>query len=328
MTDSLVSNMSSMTIAPAALSQEVSFVSVGGGRKIVIEDFCRVAVECLPVVLDAATLDRVGEDAKKCAQSSADSEVVHSSRVADAGPPAAETLCRAAIFAKVVSTTLARSGVRTEVLELLVALLNKRVVPVFTSADTAGQELVEVISGTGGSCYCPQGQLPTTQAFTNSGLSGVTLSKHERTSIAYGQFFATGMAALFVSGVFNAVAVSDVAAALTCEAAGTTLEAFDAVHFDICRQHRGQMASASNLRQMLEGSKRCVSSAKSLSFLSMLHSPQIHGPAIDTILYCKKYTSNLHISSVQEFILNIFTGQLNWSSRAVRAVPCSVPWRA
>ncbi|CAM9745772.1 unnamed protein product, partial [Heterosigma akashiwo] len=33
-------------------------------------------------------------------------------------------------------------------------------------------------------------------------------------------------------------------------------EPFDSVHFDICRQHRGQMAVAETLRLFLEGSKR------------------------------------------------------------------------
>lgn len=285
--DQLASSMSSLSVAATV----PTVVSVGGGRKVILEDFCGVAVLSMQVAIDSASLERVDEDAKKCALLPVDVDLVDLQRTGgctSSTAAAAETLCRAAIFAKIVTILHGRSGIRSRVVELLAAMLNKQVVPVLCSAETAGAHLVEAISGVGGSCFSPAGQIDTAQAFKNYGLEGIVLGEHEKASLAYGQFFATGTAALVVSGVFNTVAVSDVVAALTCEAAQITLEAFDSVHFDIYRQHRGQMASSANFRQMLEGSKRCSSSAKSLACPSILHSPQVHGPAIDTILYCKK----------------------------------------
>jgi histidine ammonia-lyase len=130
--------------------------------------------------------------------------------------------------------------------------------------------------------------MPTTLAFSTFALKWIDLNSHEATNLAYSQFFSTAMASLLVSGAFNTIFLLDVVASLSCEASGLSPDAFDAVHFDFNRQHRGQMTSAANLRQLLEGSKRCVSAA--LPGQSTLqHTPQIHGPIAETLQFCKKY---------------------------------------
>ena len=56
-------------------------------------------------------------------------------------------ICRAAIAARLTSLSFGRCRVRETILTLMVDMLNENIVPVFTSPDIAGMELVLALTG-------------------------------------------------------------------------------------------------------------------------------------------------------------------------------------
>jgi histidine ammonia-lyase len=89
----------------------------------------------------------------------------------------------------------------------------------------------------------------------------------------------------------------DPIAALAVEAAGARVDGFDPTLFEILRQHRGQMLSASNLKLLLEGSKRAGSNKTLGESFAEFHSiPQIVGPAQEAIAIATKCVLLLIIS--------------------------------
>ena len=269
---------------------DLSPVGVGGDRKIILDDFANVAVFYHPVVLDVSTLDKLDDDAKRLTQESVQGSVEAAAASADA---CAESVSRAALLVMVIKIMQGRFGIRRVVVQTLVDMINNKTTPVFHSTTTtlnasAGMELVEVLMGQGGNCFTPHGVLPAKEALKTAGISSVQLSQSEASTLIHCQFFTTGASALFVCGVSNAVCMLDVIASLTCEASCVNVYSFDSFTFDICRQQRGQIASSANVRQMLEGSKRCNSSRAIASSESIHQIPQIHGPIQECLLVCKK----------------------------------------
>jgi len=120
--------------------------------------------------------------------------------------------------------------------------------------------------------------------------NGTTLSVSEVSTLTKRDFGQMAQAALLAFGACSLLPIADSAAALTCEFLKAFSEPFESVHFDICRQHRGQMVVAENLRLLLEGSK-CINSRsptepqdpEPIRFV-----PQYHGPVRDSILHATK----------------------------------------
>ncbi|KAI9913729.1 hypothetical protein PsorP6_005772 [Peronosclerospora sorghi] len=91
---------------------------------------------------------------------------------------------------------------------------------------------------------------------------------------------------LAVGGARSLLPVVDAVAAITCETLRADTEAFEAEFVDAARPHRGILASAQNLRLLLDGSKfvnskreENISAAAAVCCI-----PQYHGPARDAIL--------------------------------------------
>lgn len=256
-----------------------SSVVVVGGRKVTVSDVARVAALMYAVTLDCATVEKIDSDLLHV-EHKAESTFSEMKNVAENTANYHNiSICRAALFARVVSLMQCRSGVRSEVIEVLVDMLNADVTPNFSSPDLAGLELCAIITNNGGSCTLNGVVMSSSMAFTLGGIIPVGLSTSEVSTIKMGQFFITGCTCLIASGAANLGLMIDCISALSCDSFGASAEPFEAVHFDTCRQHRGQIASATNLRLLLEGSKRTLASS-SEAFSSI---PQLHGPSLEAI---------------------------------------------
>ena len=195
-------------------------------------------------------------------------------------------VCRAGVFARLVSLVLARCGVRSAIAQLLVDLLNNGIAPVFTSDDLAGKELCLTLVGSSRvSVYTASGEVSTAAlALQAANLRPVLLSKGEADTLLKGQFLCTGAACWVAYGAYNALKAADGVSALTCEALGVSVEGFSTEQFEVARQHRGQMNCAEAMRILLEGSKRTgTSSLTAVATQACLTIPQVHGPASDII---------------------------------------------
>jgi histidyl-tRNA synthetase len=277
--------------------EDSTFTSVtAGARKFLVADVAAVAVGGARIQLDPASLEKCKANAEEAAKKSRrDPKLAFvEGSAAAAAPPSYEMLpeeiCRAAITVRIVSYLLGRAGVSPYSISLMADMLGAGVVPALpATGKEEGPFLLGALCGEGG-CYTPTGIQPARKAMAAAGLVPLEkqcLSDAEKNSLALQSFAARGSAALSSAAAQNASLAVDGAAALACEVASICMEPFQAVHFDICRPHRGQMDSAESLRLLLEGSRRVHPSSKAgcspLVAQCLWSAPQVHGPARDII---------------------------------------------
>jgi histidine ammonia-lyase len=267
------------------LNRNPSSLVVVGGRKVTVEDVASVAVLMHSVSLDQSTIDKIDTDL-----ASAKSKIGFSHPALSAVTQIDSAvydiiLNRAALFVRIVSLMVCRSGVRSEVIECLVEMLHSNVIPNFSSPELAGLELCACLTGATSSCFCDGVLMSSASAFAEADITPIGLTDSEFSTLKLGQFFSTGCICLIASGAANLGSMIDCVSALSCDTFGISIEPFDAVHFDVCRPHRGQIASATNLRLLLEGSKRVKNANAEPSFTDLVFGniPQVHGPSLESI---------------------------------------------
>ena len=276
--------------SPGPVAERGAAVALATGKVVTLLELARVSECNAEVSLDAASLEAL----KGPGVAAAGAQLASLSGGGGGGRVRGSqsvAVCRAGLFARLVSLVSGRAGVRAEVLELIAEMLNTRVVPLFSSDRAAGRELVEVITGqrVGGAdsdvlVSTPSGDLEASEAFAIYQLEPIALTQAEINTLSQGSFLATGACCLVGAGGANLVKALDGVAALACEGLGAPLEAYEAERFETGRPHRGQMLSAGNLRLLLEASKRCNSpaSAKDAATRAVLDAiPQVHGPVLE-----------------------------------------------
>ena len=248
-----------------------------GSRRATIQDLVRVAGLMHTVSCDKSALESMAMNVEGA-------EFVPASQCAvppTTGPTIPVEACRAVIFAVLCRVLHAQSGVRPRVACFLARLLNANVIPAFSSANNHGVLLCGIISGLDVSCYANQNLQSSRAALAHVGLKSFPLSEREAKLFQSEAFYTLGTACLTAGGATNLTQTIDCIAALSCEANGADISQFDVTYFETIRQQRGQINSANNLRNLLEGSKRLTSSAYSQTFAII---PQVHGPSIETIV--------------------------------------------
>jgi len=277
-------------------------VTIGGGDKVMSAvELANVAVNGYTISLDDSVLKAQGfvsaatsKDHEKSVsvdevEAMAGKANSSSSSQVESGGDLSRVTCRAAAFARIVSLTLARSGVRAPLLTLLVDMMNANVVPAFSSEASAGKELCLALLGSDKvQVYSPNSSTKTTTAAAALQAAALAplekLSPLEAASVVQGEFLTTGGACLLALGAQNALQALDGVSALSCEALGSNTNSFSAEQFEQARQHRGQITSSLNMRLLLEGSKRTgVGEVKGDACVPFLTIPQVHGPACDAI---------------------------------------------
>jgi len=176
------------------------------------------------------------------------------------GEPFAAPVVRAMLVIRVNTLMQGHSGIRVATLEALVAMLNAGIVPVVprlgsvgASGDLAPLSHLAIVLLGGGEAFYEGERIPGAEALRRAGLQPVVLSHKEGLALNNGtaQMLATGV--LAVAQLEDLLATADLAAAMTIDAFAGRLRAFDGrVH--ALRPHPGQVATASNLRQLLQES--------------------------------------------------------------------------
>lgn len=278
----------------AKINKPKEVIHLGAGKRISIDDVRNVAYLKHEIEVDPSFYEKLATDASKKKSVSlilsSPIESGNSSRdVANVSYPL--PLCRAALFFKFSTFLQGRSGLRAEVIQIIQSMLNADVIPNFTSENTAGCQLANIISGFGDICFSGGVISNTASAFNLHEIEIVKLTVEEANILKNEKFLMNGAACLLTSVTANIISTADCIAALSCEAFGAYTDAFDAAHFELNRQHRGQIASASNLRLLLEGSK-LVNNTKTKKDLSSILAfqkiPQIHGSVQENLSIISK----------------------------------------
>jgi histidine ammonia-lyase len=177
------------------------------------------------------------------------------------GQPLSEGESRAMLLLR--ANVLARgfSGCRTELVELLIALLNAGVHPVIPEKGSVGASgdlaplahLALVAIGEGEAIYKSE-RIAGGEALRRAGLQPLALAAKEGLALLNGTQAMTAVGGLAVARAIRVVQLADVAGAMALEALMGTPAAFDA-RIHNARPHAGQIATAEHLLTLLEGSE-------------------------------------------------------------------------
>ncbi len=303
------------------------------GDKLTVDDVVAVA-DGRKVVLDEAVLPRVLRSRQAVETFVADGEVVYGittgfgrfkDKIIDAdqtrdlqknlvrshavgvGPDLDERIVRGMLLVRANTLALGYSGVRPEVIKLLIELLNQGVhprVPAQGSLGASGDlaplaHLTLVLIGEGEANYKGQ-RIPGGEALRKAGLQTLSLLAKEGLALLNGttQMVATG--ALNVRRAINLAITADAAATMSLEALNGTSRAYDArVH--AVRPHPRQIDCAAFLCKLLDGSQflRGDDSLNVQDPYTLRCVPQVHGAVRDAIAYAR-WVINIELNAVND----------------------------
>ncbi|MCC5909507.1 MAG: histidine ammonia-lyase [Clostridiaceae bacterium] len=209
------------------------------------------------------------------------------------GNPFSEEETRGIMLLRANALAKGHSGVRLEVINTLLEMLNKGVHPIIPEKGSLGasgdlaplSHMVLVMIGEGEAIY--QGKrLSGKEAMEQAGIKTIILTSKEGLGLINGTQAMTSVGALTLYRAINLAKLCDISASLTVEALNGITDAFDEkVH--AVRPHLGQIHTAKNLRRLLEESKLTTRQGeiRVQDPYSLRCLPQIHGATKDTLRY-------------------------------------------
>jgi len=177
------------------------------------------------------------------------------------GEPLPEPETRAMLLLRANVLAKGHSGVRPIVLETLVALLNHRIHPIIPSRGSVGASgdlaplahLAVALIGEGEVLYNGK-RTGACCALREAGIAPLTLEAKEGLALLNGTQAMAATGALALDRALRVTQLFDLAGAMSLEALRGTPTAFDE-RIHAARPHRGQIAAAAHLRQLLADSE-------------------------------------------------------------------------
>lgn len=217
------------------------------------------------------------------------------------GNPFAKDVVRAAIVLRLNSFLKGFSGVRLEMLQSLLSILNNDVYPhvpeqgsVGSSGDLAPLSHLGLVLLGEGECLVDGVRVPSAQVFKKMGINFFELNAKEGLALTNGTTFQTAVAALAVHDSEILIATADCAAALSVEVLMGSKKAFySEIHQ--ARNQTGQIQSAKNIFSIIKNSPIIQSHEdcdRVQDSYSLRCTPQVHGAVRDAFQYVKKVVEN------------------------------------
>ena len=285
-------------VAAVAAGSEVSFAigprdRVAAARRVV-EDAVASGEVVYGVTTGFGALANVRIDPAKA--SDLQHGIVRSHATA-VGRPLSRPEARAMLLLRAHVLALGHSGVRPELVDLMVQMLNADVIPsvpeqgsLGASGDLAPLANLALPMIGAGEVLTDLGTEPAAEAMRRAGLAPLTLEAKEGLALVNGTQGMLAIGALAAERLSTLLRTADVVAAMTIEAALGTDAPFDD-RLQRLRPHPGQAASASNLRRLLDGSPILASHRESEHLVQDAYSlrcaPQVHGATRDALGFAR-----------------------------------------
>ncbi|MDQ4064544.1 MAG: aromatic amino acid lyase, partial [Actinomycetota bacterium] len=298
-----------MTIRVGASLTIQDVVDVARGAKVEIDASVRGRVERARALIDDAVasggavygintgigdLANVRIDPKEAAQLQADIIRSHATGV---GPRLPAEVVRAMLLLKARTFAFGISGVRFEVIERLVTLLNADIVPVVPAQGSLGASgdlaqlahLALPLMGEG-EVEVNGTTMPAAEAMRSEGIEPLTVQSKEGLSLVNGTEMMLAIGILAWRAAFEVARAADITGAMSLEACLGTDRAFDEELIAL-RPHAGAALVAANLRRALDGSAIVASHRHSQHLVQDAYSlrciPQVHGAYRDGLAYVR-----------------------------------------
>jgi histidine ammonia-lyase len=219
------------------------------------------------------------------------------SHSAGVGEPLDEAETRGLMVLRANCLAKGYSGIRPETLDLLLAMINRRVHPVVPSQGSVGASgdlaplahLALALVGEG-TCATERGTVPAAEALRSAGLVPAVLQAKEGLALINGTQLMSAATGLALVEAERLARAADVVAAMTTDVLKGTDVAFDP-RIHAARPHPGQAASARNLRKLLSGSAIRESHrdcGKVQDAYSLRCVPQVHGAVRDALAFARR----------------------------------------
>ena len=249
------------------------------------------------------------------------------------GEPASEEVVRATMLVRLNSCVQGASGLRMEVLDRLLAMLNRGVhpvVPILGSVGASGDlgplsYIMAVLIGHHEAEALYKGKVMSApEALAAAGIEPQVFQLKAKDALALvnGTTMFAAYAALNCYDAVSLAKQADVLCALSLEAMRGELGAFDP-RIHIARRHRGQICCAENVRRLTENSTRVTVEARKVRLkydalnpvyrpriqdnYSLRCAPQVHGAVHDNLEYIYS-TIELELNAVTDNPL-VFWGE-------------------
>ncbi len=205
-------------------------------------------------------------------------------------------IVRAMLILKANGLSKGFSGVRLEVVELLLDMFNRQVIPVIPQKGSVGSSgdlaplahLTLVLMGEGEAFYKGE-RINGGEALKKAGLKPITLKSKEGLAVLNGTQTMTAVAAINLIQALNLIECAEIIGAMSTEVLLCTPAAFDS-RIQSARGQQGQIESARKLRELVKDSPLVLSHhdcKKVQDAYSVRCMPQVHGASRDTISYVK-----------------------------------------
>jgi histidine ammonia-lyase len=215
------------------------------------------------------------------------------SHAAGVGAPLEPDVVRGMLALRANTLAQGHSGIRVEVVDLLLALLERDLLPVVprkgsvgASGDLAPLAHLALVLIAEGEAALDGERMPASRALAKAGLEPVTLAAKEGLALINGTQAMTALTALSALDLRRLVKSADLVGALSTEALRGADTAFEE-RVSALRPHAGQRASAANLWALLQGSEIREShregDVRVQDPYSVRCMPQVHGAVRDAL---------------------------------------------
>jgi histidine ammonia-lyase len=216
------------------------------------------------------------------------------SHAAGIGQPLDRNIVRLLVALKVSSLAQGYSGIRLNVIETLIQLINNDIYPLIPAKGSVGASgdlaplahMSCALLGVGDVFYNNQ-KISADEALKAVGIQKMTLAAKEGLALLNGTQASTAIALAGLFQAENCFASAIVAGCLSVDAALGSVTPFDHRIHQV-RGHSGQMQTAANYRDLLQGSELLNSHAncsKVQDPYSLRCQPQVMGAALDQIRF-------------------------------------------
>lgn len=216
------------------------------------------------------------------------------SHAAGCGEPCAEEDIRAGMISRLNTHCWGHSGIRNEIVQTQVAMLNKGVTPVVCQKGSVGacgdlspmSQMALTLMGEGEVFY--QGRrMPAKRGLNEAGIPTIVFRERDGLATINGSDLMTGMGCIELFDAARWLKTQEVALAMTLEALNANMNAYDP-RIHATRGYPGAQECAENVRRLTAGSELLNLPGKKVQdAYSLRSSPQVIGAAKDAFKWAR-----------------------------------------
>ncbi len=217
------------------------------------------------------------------------------SHAAGCGEPCAEEDVRAGMLSRLNTHCWGHSGIRREVVDAQIHMLNQGVTPVVCQKGSVGAcgdlspmaQMAITLMGEGEVFYKGR-RMPAKDGLAAAGIPPITFRERDGLATINGSDLTTGMGCLELYDAERWLKTHEVALAMTLEALNANMAAYDARIHNV-RGYPGAQTCAENIRRLTAGSELLTLPGKKVQdAYSLRSSPQVIGAAKDAFQWSRQ----------------------------------------